>query len=196
MKHSAGFTLIELMFTLVLAAIIAVLAVPSFNTTIANNRMVTKVNEMVTSLTLGRSEAIKRASTVTVCKSTNGTSCATSGAWTQGWMVFVDANGDGVVDAGDIVLQVYQGSPGALTVNGDGAAGNRITFNSRGFVSTLPAVVSGVTLADATLTVCDSRGASEARGLIVNVSGRVARARDTNADGIEENASGTNLSCP
>ena len=107
MKKHTGFTLVELMITLVLVAILATIGVPSFMSLIANNRLTTQANELVSSLNLARSEAIKRNTRVTVCRSSTGTSCG--GTWSNGWIVFVDAGTAGSVDAGDEILRVRNG---------------------------------------------------------------------------------------
>lgn len=104
MKKHTGFTLVELMITLSLVAIMAAMAVPSFTGFIANNRLAAQANELVASLNLARSESIKRNTRVTVCPTSTGTGCG--GTWGQGWLVFVDAGNPGVVDVGDAILRV------------------------------------------------------------------------------------------
>lgn len=101
-----GFTLIELMVTVAIIAVLAMVAAPSFNDAILSNKLASFSNSFVASTQLARSEAIKRNATVRVCRSANGTSCATDGTWQQGWIVFHDADNDGSVDAGETVIQV------------------------------------------------------------------------------------------
>ncbi len=95
MKKINGFTLIELMITLAIAAILLTVAVPSFRTFIENNKAITQVNEVLSAHNLARMEAIKRGSTVTVCTSSNGTACSNSTNWKNGWIVFNDLNANG-----------------------------------------------------------------------------------------------------
>ena len=98
---STGFTLIELMITIAIASILMTLAVPSFSLMINNSKITSATNEFIGSLNLARSEALKRSSDVSVCKSNTAfTACDTTAATftTNGWLVFTDCNANGVVD--------------------------------------------------------------------------------------------------
>ncbi|HDQ41681.1 MAG TPA: prepilin-type N-terminal cleavage/methylation domain-containing protein [Desulfonatronum sp.] len=91
-KHStieSGVSIIEVLIVVAIAAILVGIAIPAFNLFIGNTRTSTIANEFVSALNLARSEAMKRGTNVTVCRSTNGTACAASGDWGQGWMVYV-----------------------------------------------------------------------------------------------------------
>jgi type IV fimbrial biogenesis protein FimT len=86
-----GFTLVELMIVLSLTAILMKLAVPAFQDVIRNNKVQTAANSLASAVGLARSEAVKRGTYVTICPTTNNTSCtASSTAWAGGWMVFID----------------------------------------------------------------------------------------------------------
>jgi prepilin-type N-terminal cleavage/methylation domain-containing protein len=95
---SAGLTLIEMAVTVAIVAIVAAISTPSFLSFIQSNRVQSEVNSMVNSLQLARSEAIKRGQSVSICPSSNGSSCLGAITWNVGWLVFVDRNADGVVD--------------------------------------------------------------------------------------------------
>lgn len=88
-KYQQAFTLIELMITVSIAAIVLAIAIPSFNIQILNHRSIALGEELATSMNYARSEAVKRGTRVSVCASNNGTACI--GTWTDGWIVFVDA---------------------------------------------------------------------------------------------------------
>ena len=102
-KKNAGFTLIELIVTVSIAAILMSVAVPSFKNMIDSNRLSTGTNELVSAFILARSEALKRSQNVTVCTSTNSTTCLGAGNndFGQGWIVFQDCNNNGAIDTAD-----------------------------------------------------------------------------------------------
>ena len=84
-----GFTLVELLVTITVAAILATIAIPSFQDATLNGKLSSLANNFVASAQLARGEAIKRNTTVTLCASSNGTSC--TGAWKDGWVVLAGA---------------------------------------------------------------------------------------------------------
>lgn len=181
-KVQQGFTLIELIITLVIAGVLLSIGIPSFNSFLKNNQLTTQINELVTSINLTRSEAIKRGLSSTICKSNTGTSCA--GNWTDGWIVFDDQNADGVVDAGETIIRAHDALTGGNTLTF--GTKNRITYSSQGIA---------VGFND-TFKLCDNRGATKAKGIVVSNTGRARLAIDSNADGTVEDGSSTNITCP
>jgi type IV fimbrial biogenesis protein FimT len=85
-RRAGGFSLVELMVTLAVVAILAAVATPSLVSVVNNNRLAAQSNEMVASLQIARSEAVRMNAQVSLCRSTNGTSCAAAGPWTR-WIV-------------------------------------------------------------------------------------------------------------
>jgi type IV fimbrial biogenesis protein FimT len=165
---SPGFTLIELLVTLLIGGILVALAVPAFNSFVRNDRDIGQANSLVSSLNYARSEAIKQnlAGGVTVCPSTNGTSCGGT-AWSGGWIVL---SGTGTV------LSAVPALAGSNTLTP--SAG--VTFQSTGLPS-----------GPLTIRICDSRGASFARDVEVNAAGRVAASTTPG-----RSVSGAPLVCP
>ena len=169
-----GFTIVELIIGLSVAAILLSLAVPSFSTLVMNNRITTQANEFISSLALARSQALKRVSRVTVCGSADGASCAGSGGWQQGWIVFADDDNDAAVDGGEEILRVYSALEGGNTLVGNTNVANYISYVASGSTR-----LTGGAFQTGTLVLCDSRGAGpHARAINVSVTGR-SRVEDT-----------------
>ena len=140
-KYQTGFSLIELMIALVIIAILAAIATPSFNEMISNNRILSQAQDMTNGFKLARSEAIKRGSAVSVCPSTNGTACSGSNSLDAGWIIFIDSTGPGVVEnsanhtaGGDIITYRNQTGSGSVTVTLPSGI-NYLRFSSQGFLS-------------------------------------------------------------
>lgn len=112
-----GFTLIELVITVSILALVMALALPSFKTSVANNKSLGAGGELVTALNMARSEAIKRGGYATVCASSDGATCLAAGNWAKGWLVFADkATSDtGAVDIGSVV-RYWKDVPANATV--------------------------------------------------------------------------------
>ena len=107
-----GFTLIELVVTMAVVAILAALAAPSFTSLINSNRLTGAANDVVAALQVARMDAIRRGESVVLCPSTNGTTCG--GANWSRMIVFSDRNGNRTVDAAhDVVIRdVSLAAPG------------------------------------------------------------------------------------
>ena len=166
-RTQKGFTLVELLIAMALAAVLLGIGVPAFTDFIRTNRMIGVTNELVTALQFARSEAVKRNNNVTVCVSGDGASC-TGGNWETGWIVFDDPNGNAVVDAEPIV-RAHDAIGGNNTVRVTaGNVGTFISFTGDGF----PRNVAGQVLT-ATFSICDARGTASGRTVQVGASGRV-----------------------
>ena len=95
----SGMTLIELLVTVSIVAILATMAAPSLREMLESNRLTALNNQLVSTLNYVRAEAVKRAYPVTMCvRNTDGSACASSGGFEKGWLVFVDCNGDNTLD--------------------------------------------------------------------------------------------------
>jgi type IV fimbrial biogenesis protein FimT len=90
MPASRGFSMIELLVTVTLIAVLLGIAMPSFKGSRLNTVLRTSANNLLAGTHLARAEAIKRNTTVRLCVSANGTSCGT-GDWNQGWIVISGA---------------------------------------------------------------------------------------------------------
>jgi type IV fimbrial biogenesis protein FimT len=116
MKHARGFTLIELMAAILVLGILLGFAIPNFREMTRNNRVTATQNELLTALALARNEALHQGTTVSICASSDGSTCTSSGTapfdWKPGWIVFRDGGTAGTVDGTDAVLQQWGGLDG------------------------------------------------------------------------------------
>lgn len=133
-RAGAGFSLVELMITLVVLGVVVGIAAPSFSGLINSNRLTAASNEVVAALQVARMEAVRRNTSVVLCPSADGASCA-GAAW-RSFIVFADEDGDSTVDAGtDEVIRVVTVSEGGIVVNPSSnlATNNRLRFGADGF---------------------------------------------------------------
>ena len=162
-RRQRGVTLIELMLVAMVATALLVVAVPSFMDMVVRHRLASATNDFVLDLMLARSEALRRGGPVTICASSDGTSC-TATPWEQGRLVFSDPANPNVVDAGEEIVKVsgalavgdtLAASAGATAIRflGDGSVaaarvfttcraghlGSQVSVRRVGFVSTAPA---------------------------------------------------------
>ena len=181
---AAGFTLVELVVTLAIAAILASIAIPSFSDFVQDTRISSETNDIITDFYFARSEAVKRNRRVTICKSSNANaadvpatpvpSCNVTADfnWTIGWIIFIDADADGIRDANEAVLRINEGMdtgvllyPRAIDTN----IQNFVSYNPRGIARTNTGVnQNGI------FRVCDGRGIGSARAITVTQTGRVS----------------------
>ena len=174
--HQRGFTLIELLVTVSVLAVLLAMGVPSFQGMLGSNTLTSQTNDLVSSLNLARSEAIRRGTRVTVCKSSDASSCATTGNWTQGWITFVDTTRSGttaVVNTGETILAVHQTSSGTVSIKGSSSVDSYVSYASDGRAK----LISG-NAQSGTLRICNSSttltNANRARDLSISAVGRVA----------------------
>lgn len=139
-RDSRGFTLLELMVALTVAAILFGVGVPSFVDMVRNNRAAANVNELSAAFAIARSESARRGINVTVCRSTDGLACGAD--WAAGWIAFVDtaATDTAAPPVVGQVLRVWGAMSGnaAVTTRAAGAAADVawVRFRPRGGVFT------------------------------------------------------------
>lgn len=156
-QNSRGFTLVELMVTIAVMAILLAIAVPSFTDAVLGSKLSSYANNFVASAHLARSEAIKRNAAVTLCASADGTSCATAGGWQQGWIVL----------SGTTVIQRQQALSAGLLFTG---GVHSIIYQS-----------SGISAISTTLTLCRATPSvgSQQREISISATGRPSVTKTT-----------------
>lgn len=133
-RSASGFTLIEMIITIMVMGILLGIGVPSFVDTVRNHRIASASNAFVTSLITAREESRKRGVQVSLCIRATDTSCATGADdWSAGWLMFTDDLAPtGNVDAPtDVVLKVFQGGDVSMK-----AGAGTITFAPQGALAT------------------------------------------------------------
>jgi len=178
-------TLVELLVALAVAVILVTVGVPGFTAVVKNNRLVASANALAGLLGEARSESVSQRRPVSVCGSSSGTACDAS--WSVGAVAFLDADADGVIDAGDTVLRQSANPVSAVTAALSGPT--TVRYTSMGWLAANSA---------GTFRFCDDRGNRYARAVLLSATGRVSAATDTDnpPDGIVDDAAGTNISCP
>lgn len=162
--NNLGFSLLELLVTVLLASLILSLGVPSLAATLAKSRQTAEINALFHALYLARKESQRRRHVVSLCPSSNGRSCRPGRDWSSGWIMFENADRDEPPerDAGEALVHSH-------TV----AGGLRITANRRGFTS------RGVRkrATNGTFVVCDRAARIAPKALVVSYTGRPRVAR-------------------
>lgn len=191
--QSKGFTLIELMIVLVIAAIFISVVAPTFQDTMERNKRLSALEDMLAMLATARSEAISLASPVAVCPSTDQASCAGT-EWNAGHIIFVD-NGAG---GGTALDRNLNGSEELLRVSGAGGTGITVRTANFGDSGGILFDADGLAEERGTLVVCDTKGAEYASAIVLNRSGQARLATDDDANGVVEDDQdpAVNVTCP
>jgi type IV fimbrial biogenesis protein FimT len=174
-SRHAGFTVIELMITVALLAILLGIAAPSVRDLTLNARMTSLTNDLMTDLAIARAEAVKRGVRAAVCASSSGADC-TNSAWNQGWIVFVDPDGDGAVGAAADIIKAVAALDASSTITStghasSGAGGPMVMFRPSGVIAAGGAGVVRFDLCDTRTTANVGAAAAQNRGRRITVSG-------------------------
>ncbi|MGH8459519.1 MAG: GspH/FimT family pseudopilin [Nevskiales bacterium] len=175
MTQGRGFSLVELIAAVALLAILASIAVPSFQNLLQRNRIAGSANLLLTHIQLARIRAIMDAATVVICPSPDGATCvADSRGWSQGWLVFSDADYrlPPRLDPEDTLLLAHQNSSARASVN---TSLTHLRYSPSGSASM------------GSFVLCGGGDSKTARAIIVNIAGRARISRTA--------ANGASLSC-
>lgn len=154
-----GFTLIELMLALTVAAVLVTLAVPAMRDFQHRQRIVSAANELVAHINLARLHAVNRQEITVVCPSLDGAGCSGGNRWDRGWIVFRDPDRDGAPNRDSDILRVA----GRLDhLHADSGGRTRIRYFPSG-------MAYGT---NQTIKLCDRESPSQSRAVIVSNPGR------------------------
>lgn len=185
---------------LFIVAIVASLAVPSMTNMITRNRMSAEYNRFIGDLTYARSEAVTRSAPVSLCPSTDQSSCNGTD-WDGGWIVFVDDGAGTASNAGnrdrdgaEEILRVSEPTKGGVDIRSvNFADGGGVLFSNDGRIE------QGVSADIGVFIVCNEYGASKARGVEFSAFGQLRKMRDSDASGtVDYNSGGSTVAvtCP
>lgn len=165
-----GLTILEILIALAIGGILLGLAAPSLQSVLGDSEMSATSNELVYSLQTARSEAIKRAARVGLCPSSDALSAdpTCSGGYVDGWIVFVDTDGNGTREATNEVLMQSEARSPAFAIEPDSVFSDRVYFD----ISGSSINTAGVPLSGAIRLTYQA--GNQQREVSIGASGRIA----------------------
>lgn len=175
-RTQTGFTLYELLTTMLIVGVILALGVPNMQSFRQNSRMITAANDLHSSFHLARSESSRAKTSITICASADSMAVLPTcgGELEAGWIVFEDRNGDITVDAGEPILRRFPPVTGDIVINTPGPDdyfSYASTGLGRGNITGTPPLATMI-LCDVRGNVLGGSGRSTARVLVVTPLGR------------------------
>ena len=165
-----GFSTVELIIVLVIAAVLMTIAAPSMGTFVRNNRLQSKTFGLMRSMHFARSEAIKRKTRIIMCRSANPSaatpSCGgTTSNWSTGFLMFASGDTNSTYQSGiDFLLRIGESTGNGMTVITNSVSNSNLEYNSDGTTNE-----KGWT---ARFAICDTRGGAFGRQIDITPVGR------------------------
>lgn len=131
-NRSQGFTLLEALVVLALLGILVAMAAPAMSGLHARHQVQAQAEGFLSSLVLARSEALRRQQRVSLCAQAANETCDASARWQQGWLVFVDANDNGLRETDEVLIEVHAALPAAVQLDADSTAKAYFSYGSEG----------------------------------------------------------------
>ncbi|NHZ62531.1 GspH/FimT family pseudopilin [Massilia genomosp. 1] len=133
-RRARGFTMAELLITVVIVGVATAVGLPLMKDFVDDSAVSAQAEQMLAAVNYTRSEAVKRNTRVSMCRSADGAACGggTAGDWHAGWLVFVDGGTVGSMDGDDLLLRVQRGVPGKAVLTAKGDVADFISYNGTG----------------------------------------------------------------
>jgi prepilin-type N-terminal cleavage/methylation domain-containing protein len=136
-RTGLGFSLVELMVAILVAAILAAVALPSFRTTLQKHRLRVSVDNLQSAVQYARTEAVLRATYVSLCASADGATCSTAATYETGWLVYVHPvattkASDVYTTTASAGMQILRATPALNAVTARAVDGAVVTFGQQG----------------------------------------------------------------
>jgi len=193
-----GFTLYELMITLAIAGVVLTVGIPNMIAYSQNSRMTGTANDLHAAFHFARSESTRAKTFITICASSNSmtTTPTCTGNWSDGYIVFLDLDGNVNVGVGETILRAHPALPAGVTLkvlNNAKYFGFAGTGLGRGQVGVNPAVTQ-VVMCDKRGNITAAGGNSAARLFVATPLGRATIQRDKTM--IQDVLDDNTLTCP
>ncbi len=183
-QNHSGFTLVELMITIAIAAILMAIALPNFSSFLVQTRVDNEISQLQRLLLSARNTAINAEQTVTICPLSSSNTCDTN--WHNEISVFIDIDSD----------KVYEPASDERIISVKGAIDNndKLQYGQDSIIYTPTGSISGGVSASP-FKYCPKGYTDKSRGITVSTSGRSYVTSDTDNDNIDEDRAGSEITC-
>lgn len=164
---ASGFTLLELISTLMIIALLVIIGVPALQAMIRNHHIALNTNEFLGAINFARGEAIKRGGHIRVVLCPGSVTGCLGTAWGNGWIAFVDVNNSARWETGEQILRVYERLSGNDTLSGNNNVKNYISFSADGSARLISGAFQAGTL---TFGLCNTN--KRKNTIVINSIGR------------------------